>query len=80
MSDKEAYEKIFVDYGWALAGPLEFTGKCKKVNSQGEVNEFMQVQRRVFGLPLYKSWVNKSDIRWFDKTTVEYYDCGDKNG
>lgn len=79
---KQAYKKVYNTHGLYDFVPVELTGKCKNVsggpwwsdNFSSELN-YVQVQRRVFGIPLGKYWVEKKSIRICDPITEVVYDC-----
>jgi hypothetical protein len=65
--------------------PIELTGKCKRVKidrgTHGATLEYVQIQVRFLGYPVFKKWVYKEDIVWMEDDIVEYYDCeACKNG
>lgn len=73
---KQAYKKVYHEYGFYNFVPVELTGKCKKV-SGGPCNSethYFQAQRRVFGIPLGKYWVTKASIEFFDPVVEVVYD------
>jgi hypothetical protein len=67
------YCKYPGEFGYST--PLELTGKCKRVYTNQYELVYSQVQRRIFGIPIWKSWILKSDIIWKEVPKVEYYDC-----
>jgi hypothetical protein len=72
---KVPHRKIFVEWGWDYK-PVELTGKCKRVTYPGgSPYEYVQCQRRIFGIKCGTFWLNKDFIRWADPKKVEYYDC-----
>ena len=75
---KQAYVKHYEEYGFAWI-PVEPTGICKKVTGgpygeQGD-RHYIQIQRRLFGIPFMKSWISEDDIRWFDPIVETVYEC-----
>lgn len=71
---KQAYERCLGDYDWELR-EIEVLPKCKRVIEKGGEWEYQLVRRKVFGFIPRTYWVRKSNIRWYDAPTVEYYDC-----
>ena len=76
---KIPYEKVFLDYGWGY-NPVKLTGKCKSVTGGPYPAEYIQVQRYILGIPVWKSWVSKSDIVYFDKRQEKIYNCNCQEG
>jgi hypothetical protein len=75
---KQAYEKVYYgDYGGYSWGLVELTGKCKKVSGGLNTQEhhYYQVQRRFFGIPVFKDWVHKGNIEFCDPEVETIYDC-----
>lgn len=56
--------------------PVETTGRCKKVEG-GLHNElyYYQIQRRLFGIPLWKCWILSDYIKWCDPVVETEYGC-----
>jgi hypothetical protein len=54
---------------------VELTGKCKRVTKDGIVDEYAEARLRILGIPLWKYWIFKDDIKWRENEKVEYYDC-----
>lgn len=75
MTEKIPYLRYRVEFGHISKGPLEFTGKCKSVKTSTYSLDYVQCQRRIFGIPAGKFWVYKDNIEWREKERVEYYDC-----
>lgn len=72
---KQAHEKYFSGSDYEMR-KIEILPKCKKVTEFGRSTEYQLVRRKVFfGLIPWTYWVRKKDIMWYDKPTVEYYDC-----
>lgn len=75
MSEKIPHRKVVTDFGWKHV-PVELTGKCKRVTYPGGKSyEYMQCQRRIFGIKCGKFWEYKEYIVLLEETKVEYYDC-----
>lgn len=73
---KLPFQKIPNDYGGWYYKPIELTGKCKRITyPSGNVYEYAQCQRRLFGIKLGTFWVYKDSIVWSEQKKVEYYDC-----
>lgn len=72
---KQAYRKEFDSWGWAWY-PVELTGLCKKVTGgpYGDI-EYYQAQTRVFGIPLWKRWISKDELKFFDPVEETIYEC-----
>lgn len=76
MKNKEAYIKSYVDCCLYYYGKAELTGQClTKTGGPDGHEEFMQIQVRLFGIPLYKKWVEKDKIYFFDKVEYTQYKC-----
>lgn len=76
MSKKIAYEKTYDALcGGTGRGKIELTGRCKRVNDNGCVREYAEVQRRLLGVPLGTRWVAKDYIELRDEPIIEYYKC-----
>ena len=79
---KQAYE--LTECGdWATGmwwSPVTTTGRCKKVTGglDGE-KHYVQVQRKLFGIPLWKSWVSANNIKWVDPVIETEYTCNCEN-
>lgn len=72
---KVPHRKVPTDYGWDYK-PVELTGKCKRIRyPSGSVYEYIQCQRRIFGIKAGTYWWLKEDIKLMDTIEVEYYDC-----
>ena len=72
---KQAYEEAYGDYGLWYLRKIDVLPKCKKVTKFGRTVEYQLVRRKVFFVFPYTYWLDKSEIRWYDEPTVEYYDC-----
>lgn len=76
MSKKIAYERVYCRYGrLSDMNKVELTGRCKRVNDNGCVREYAEVQRRLLGVPLGTRWVAKDYIELRDEPIIEYYKC-----
>ena len=76
MSKKIAYERAYGRYGRPSdRNEVELTGRCKRVNDNGCVREYAEVQRRLLGIPLGTRWVAKDYIELCDEPIIEYYKC-----
>lgn len=73
---REAYRKKFNDWGYHHWQKVELTGIYKQVHG-GPYDErtFYQIQHRIFGIPVWKSWVREDDIKFFDKETATIHRC-----
>lgn len=70
----QPYESVFGDYGYDLE-PVELLPFCKRVTKYGHTREYQKVRKKFLGFIPYTKWVNKDDIRWYPKESVEYYEC-----
>lgn len=73
---KQAYMKKWGDYSdyWVR---VELTGRCSKVTGgpPEEDRHYYQAQKRWFGIPVYKYWINKTCVKFFDPIIKTEYDC-----
>lgn len=57
----------------------ELTGICKKVTggvgSSGKPVHYYQAQQRLFGIPLWKYWIETSKLYFFDPKEEVYCEC-----
>ena len=75
MVDKKPHRRVPTSYGWDFK-PVELTGRCKRVTyPSGAVFEYVECQRRLFGIKIGTFWEDKDCITWALETKVEYYDC-----
>lgn len=75
MSNKVPHRRTPTSYGWENV-PVELTGKCKRIiYPGGSVLEYVQCQRKIFGIKCGTYWCLKSDIKWLETMKIEYYDC-----
>lgn len=73
---KEAYFKSAGDvYGWCYE-KVELTGNCKTVTGGpfGK-QKYYEVQRRLFGYKLFKSWFSEHNIVFFDPVVETFHKC-----
>jgi hypothetical protein len=72
---KTAFEKVLGECGWDYV-EVETTGLCKKVTGGlGGERHYVQLRRKIFGIPVWKTWVESDMIVWRDiePIVVEYY-------
>lgn len=78
---KQAYQKYYDEYGLIGEYPIKLTGKCKIVhggpNNPNGGTKYYQRYVTMFGFPVRKEWVRSDFVRWYEKETVEYYECDD---
>ena len=77
---KQAYYKAFSIYEYEKYKKAEITGLCKTIRGGPYgIRKMTQIQHRLLGIPLWKSWIDSEDVYYFNKETVEYYtcDCGE---
>jgi hypothetical protein len=72
---KQAYIKDYDDYYYSWV-KIEPTGLCKKIVGGPYKDKIMvQIQRRYFGIPFGKYWIDKESIHYFDPIIETYYSC-----
>jgi hypothetical protein len=72
---QEAYQRKIGDWHFYWK-KVELTGMCKRVSGGPYGDRFYrQVQRRLFGIPVWKSWIPEDEISFFDKQKVAVYRC-----
>lgn len=78
---KQAYEKVYDMYGYSFQ-KVETTGKCKKITGGVEEEEthYVQVQRKLFGIPVWKTWVPIENIKWCGPSVETIYECNCRYG
>jgi len=81
---KIPYEKISDGYCGFYYKQVVLTGKCKTITG-GPIHQngtnYRQVQRFLFRMPIWKSWVCSNKICFFEETKEKIYDCscGEEN-
>lgn len=75
MPNKIPHRRIANGGVWDFV-PVELTGKCKRITyPSGDFLEYVQCQRRIFGIKCGTYWCLKGLIKWLETMKVEYYDC-----
>lgn len=76
MSEKIPHEKTFDEWCGVGGGlePIELTGKVKVITTGGKSYKYYQVQRRLFGFKMWKSWLYENNIEWHEPTKIEIVD------
>ena len=73
---KQAYKMSAFLRRWKK---IETTGLCKVVNGgpDGGPHQYVEIQRRLFGIKIFKSWVVERRIIWADPETVTIINYSD---
>lgn len=60
--------------GWI---PVKTTGLCKTIKGgvYNEERHYIQIQRKIFGIPCGKYWVAAENIKWCDPIVETTYSC-----
>ena len=75
---KKAHKRVdsYSHHGWHWT-PVELTGVCKKVT--GGINDielhYYQAQYRFLGIPIYKYWIYRDNVRFYEPEVETIYEC-----
>ena len=71
---RQAYERVMGQSGFYLK-PVKLLPQCKIVRKKGTTTVYQKARKKFLWVIPYTTWVDKSDIRWYPKESVEYFEC-----